>query len=221
MWDSAGFQSILISCTNTFQDSQTQCFNKRRKHDDKARSNARGNLQGGWVWGGVKLFGCKLVWKGKKKKFPNVCCGGVNQVGPLFLNSVFSTTGGGHSTMTSSQSPADFAFFNFIFFSFLFSTRRGGTAARLDSNVHTASGFTRHLLAPEQPPLCQTPGAPCKLSFQRKYSRKKGAEESPRLALCKQIPHIAEFGREKPKLCFFLAYFNLKGGEQRPEQWCK
>lgn len=81
------------------------------------------------------LFGCKPVYKDKTQ---NACCGVRRPAqSTALMNSLFSIMGDADlvSESCSSQSPIDFL-------NFYFQRRPEETAGRLDSNVHTDSGFT-------------------------------------------------------------------------------
>lgn len=83
MWNSAGFQSRLISCTNTFHDSKTDCLtkggNRMTKHGPLPERRF-----------GVGLFGCKPAWKAKSKGRLR-CEGGGARC--CLMNSLFSIMG--------------------------------------------------------------------------------------------------------------------------------
>lgn len=125
---SAGFQSILISCTNTFHDSKTDRLTKggnmMTKHGPLPGRRSGGQVI--WLQTGIKRQNPKsTLWREADHArrcshelliFQNGGCRYFLQIG-------------------SSQSPIDFL-------NFYFQRRPKETAARLDSNVHTDSGFT-------------------------------------------------------------------------------
>lgn len=89
------------------------------------------------------------------------------------------------SKLCSRQSLTDFFFFP----NFYFRQWPKETAARPDSNVHRDSGFTpRHLLAPEQHPLCETYS-----SHGPRFPRKHFHKVCDKTRVVKETLHTARF----------------------------